>query len=135
MPCLREAIAGTREPALPEHIQHDYAIGMTWDIKDSLPARRLVYYGKAFAGRPGFIARDLLGAFLRLRAQPGGYRKLYARGGLSHCGKLVMDTLAKRGAAETRVLKLSSGFAQPSKRADVRSRDEGTAGKVSGAQG
>jgi hypothetical protein len=117
VPCLREAIAGTREPALPEHIQHDYAIGMTWQIKDSLPARRLVYYGKALAGRPGFIARDLLGAFLRLRAQPGGYRKLYARGGLSHCGKLVMDTLAKRGAAETRVLKLSSGYAQPSKRA------------------
>lgn len=117
VPCLREAIAGTREPALPEHIQHDYAIGMTWRIKDSLPARRLVYYGKALAGRPGFIARDLLGAFLRLRAQPGGYRKLYARGGLSHCGKLVMDTLAKRGAAETRALKLSSGYAQPSKRA------------------
>ena len=117
VPCLREAIAGTREPALPEHIQHDYAIGMTWQIKDSLPARRLVYYGKALAGRPGFIARDLLGAFLRLRAQPGGYRKLYARGGLSHCGKLVMDTLARRGAAETRVLKLSSGYAQPSKRA------------------
>ncbi|HYL60197.1 MAG TPA: hypothetical protein VEU51_15105 [Candidatus Acidoferrales bacterium] len=117
VPCLREAIAGTREPVLPEHIQHDYAIGMTWRIKDSLPERRLVYYGKAIAGRPGFIARGLLGAFLRLRVASGGYRKLYARGGLSHCGKLVMDALAKRGAAETRVLKLSSGYAQPSKRA------------------
>jgi hypothetical protein len=117
VPCLREAIAGTREPVLPEHIQHDYAIGMAWRIKDSLPERRLVYYGKAIAGRPGFIARGLLGAFLRIRVAPGGYRKLYARGGLSHCGKLVMDTLAKRGAAETRVLKLSSGYAQPSKRA------------------
>ena len=117
VPCLREAIAGTREPVLPEHIQHDYAIGMAWRIKDSLPERRLVYYGKALAGRPGFIARSLLGAFLRLRVPVGGYRKLYARGGLSHCGKLVMDTLAKRGAVETRVLKLSSGYAQPSKRA------------------
>jgi hypothetical protein len=117
VPCLREAIAGTREPAMPEHIQHDYAIGMTWRIKDALPERRLVYYGKAIAGRPSFIARDLLGAFLRLRVEPGGYRKLYANGGLSHCGKLVMDTLSKRGAAETRVLKLSSGYAQPSRRA------------------
>jgi hypothetical protein len=117
VPCLREAIAGTREPALPEHIQHDYAIGMTWRIKDSLPERRLVYYGKAIAGRPGFIARALLGAFLRLRVPVGGYRRLYGRGGLSHCGKLVMDALTKRGAAETRVLKLSSGYAQPSKRA------------------
>jgi hypothetical protein len=117
VPCLREAIAGTREPAMPEHIQHDYAIGMTWRIKDALPERRLVYYGKVIAGRPSFIARDLLGAFLRLRVEPGGYRKLYANGGLSHCGKLVMDTLAKRGAVETRVLKLSSGYAQPSRRA------------------
>ena len=117
VPCLREAIAGTREPVMPEHIQHDYAIGMTWRIKDSLPERRLVYYGKAIAGRPSFIARDMLGAFLRLRVDPGGYRKLYTNGGLSHCGKLVMDTLAKRGPAETRVLKLSSGYAQPSRRA------------------
>jgi hypothetical protein len=117
VPCLREAIAGTREPVMPEHIQHDYAIGMTWRIKDSLPERRLVYYGKVIAGRPSFIARDLLGAFLRLRVEPGGYRKLYAKGGLSHCGKLVMDTLSKRGAAETRVLKLSSGYAQPPRRA------------------
>ena len=117
VPCLREAIAGVREPELPEHIQHDYAIGMTWRIKDALPRRRLVYYGKAIAGRPSFIAREMLSAFLRLRIAPGGYRRLYARGLLSHCGKLVMDTLAKRGVAETRVLKLSSGYAQPARRA------------------
>jgi hypothetical protein len=117
VPCLREAIAGVREPALPEHIQHDYAIGLTWQIKDMLPARRLVYYGKVIGGRPGFIARDLLGAFLRLRAAPGGYRRLYARGGLSHCGKLVMDALTRRGPHETRGLKLSSGYSQARQRA------------------
>lgn len=117
VPCLREAVAGAREPGMPEHIQHDYAIGMTWRIKDSLPQRRAVYYGKVIARRPSFIARGMLGAFLRLRIEAGGYRRLYLRGGLSHCGKLVMDALSKRGAAETRVLKLSSGYAQPSRRA------------------
>jgi hypothetical protein len=117
VPCLREAIAGSREPVMPEHIQHDYAIGMTWRIKDALPQRRAVYYGKVLARRPSFIARDMLGAFLKLRAAPGGYRKLYQRGGLSQCAKLVMDALSERGAAETRVLKLSSGCAQPSRRA------------------
>jgi hypothetical protein len=116
VPCLREAIAGAREPVLPEHIQHDYAIGMTWQIKDALPAKRLVYYGKVIGGRPGFIARDLLGPFLRLRVTPGGYKRLYLRGGLSHCGKLVMDALARRGPHETRALKLSSGYAQPRQR-------------------
>jgi hypothetical protein len=117
VPCLREAIAGAREPAVPEHIQHDYAIGLTWQLKDSLAAKRLAYYGKVIAGRPGFLARDLVGAFLRLRMPPGGYLKLYQRGMLSHCAKLVMDALTRRGAAETRALKLSSGYAQPNKRA------------------
>ncbi|MGC1679521.1 MAG: hypothetical protein WA740_18480 [Candidatus Binataceae bacterium] len=117
VPCLREAIVGQREPKVPEHIQHDYGIGMTWRIKDSLPKKRLVYYGKVIGGRPGFIARGLLGAFLRLRIAPGGYAKLYQRGMLSQCAKLVMDALTRKGAAETRVLKLSSGYAQPKARA------------------
>ncbi len=112
VPCLREAIEGIREPALPEHIQHDRAIMMTWRIKDTLPAKKLVYYGKVMGGRPGFIARGLLAAFLRLRAEPRGYRALYERGMLSHCAKLVMDALARRGAAETKALKLGAGYAQ-----------------------
>lgn len=118
VPCLREAIAGRREPQLPEHIQHDHAVMMTWRLKDELPARGAVYYGKVIAGRPGFVALELLPAFLRLRVAPGGYKRLYERGLLSHCGKLVMDALDRRGAAETRALKLSSGYAQPNRRAE-----------------
>lgn len=117
VPCLREAISGEHEPRLPEHIQHDYAIGMTWRLKDTLPTRRLVYYGKAIGGRPSFIALNLLGAFLQLRLKPGGYISLYRRGGLSHCAKLVMDVLTKRGASETKALKLSAGHARPRERA------------------
>jgi hypothetical protein len=118
VPCLREAIAGEREPKIPEHLQHDYAIGMTWRIKDTLPAKRLVYYGKVIAGRPSFVARDLMSAFLRLRIEPGGYAKLYQRGLLGHCAKLVMDTLTKRGASETMALKLASGYSQPKRRGE-----------------
>jgi hypothetical protein len=118
VPCLREAIEGRREPELPEHIQHDRAIMMTWRLKDELPARGAVYYGKVIAGRPGFVALEVLPAFLRLRIAPGGYKKLYERGLLSHCAKLVMDALTQRGAAETKALKLTSGYAQPNRRAD-----------------
>ena len=118
LPCLREAIEGMREPPLPEHIQHDRAIMMTWNIKDALPARKLVYYGKVLGGRPSFIARGLLAAFLRLRAEPRGYRALYERGLLSHCAKLVMEALTRRGAAETKALKLSAGYAQPKMRGE-----------------
>lgn len=117
VPCLREAIEGRREPELPEHIQHDRAIMMTWRFKDEFPAKRAVYYGKVIAGRPGFVALELLPAFLRLRVPPVNYKKLYERGMLSHCGKLVMDALSRRGAAETKALKLSSGYAQPKMRA------------------
>ncbi len=35
---------------------------------------------------------------------------------LSHCAKLVMDALVRRGAAETRALKLTSGYSQPKHR-------------------
>jgi hypothetical protein len=118
VPCLREAIEGRREPPLPEHIQHDRAIIMTWNIKDSLPARKLVYYGKVLGGRPSFIARDMLAAFLRLRAEPRGYRALYERGMLSHCARLVMDALSKRGPSETKALKLSAGYAQSKMRGE-----------------
>ena len=118
VPCLREAIEGMREPPVPEHIQHDRAIMMTWNIKDTLPARKLVYYGKVMGGRPGFIARGLLAAFLRLRAEPRGYRALYERGTLSHCAKLVMDSLTRRGAAETKALKLGAGYAQATMRGE-----------------
>jgi hypothetical protein len=82
-----------------------------------LPARGAVYYGKIIAGRPGFVALDLLPAFLRLRVVPGGYRRLYLRGQLSHCAKLVMDALTRRGPMETKALKLSSGHAAPKLRA------------------
>jgi hypothetical protein len=118
VPCLREAIEGMREPPVPEHIQHDRAIMMTWNIKDTLPARKLVYYGKVMGGRPGFIARGLLADFLRLRAEPRGYRALYERGTLSHCAKLVMDSLTRRGAAETKALKLGAGYAQAKMRGE-----------------
>jgi len=116
LPCLREAIAGEREPPLPEHIQHDYAIAMTWRLKDVLPAGKSVYYGKALGGRPSFIALELFPAFLRLRLEPGGYRAMYQRGVLSHCARLVMDALSRRGPSETRALKLASGYATAAKR-------------------
>jgi hypothetical protein len=118
VPCLREAIEGRREPALPHHIQHDPAIIMTWNLKDALPKRQAVYYGKVIAGRPGFISLEMLPAFMRLRIEPGGYRKLYERGRLSHCAKLVMDALARRGPAETKTLKLATAYAQPKMRAE-----------------
>jgi hypothetical protein len=118
VPCLREAIVGEREPPLPHHIQHDYAIGMTWRLKDVLTAKRAVYYGKAIAGRPAFIAPQLLPAFVRLRAERASYVTAFRRGALSLCGKLVMDALRRRPVAATWELKLATGYTRPSRRAE-----------------
>ena len=118
LPCLREAIVGEREPPLPHHIQHDHAIGMTWRLKDVLSAKRAVYYGKAIAGRPAFIAPEILPAFLRLRAQRTSYLRAYRRGELSLCGKLVMDALRRLAVAATAELKIAAGYARASRRAE-----------------
>jgi hypothetical protein len=118
VPCLREAIVGSREPELPEHIQHDPAIMMTWRLKDVLPARREVYYGKVIRGRPSFIALELLPAFLRIRVAPGTYLAHYRDGALSHCAKLVMDILTRRGPTPTMALKLATNHSEPKRRAE-----------------
>ncbi len=118
LPCLREAIVGEREPPLPHHIQHDYAIGMTWRLKDVLTAKRAVYYGRAIAGRPAFIAPQMLPAFLRLRAQRISYQTAFRRGQLSLCGKLVMDALRRRPVAATWELKVATGYSRPARRAE-----------------
>ncbi len=116
--CLREAIVGEREPPLPHHIQHDHAIGMTWRLKDILTAKRAVYYGKAIAGRPAFIAPQMLPAFLRLRADRASYLTAFRRGQLSLCAKLIMDALRRRPVAATWELKTATGYSRPSRRAE-----------------
>jgi hypothetical protein len=118
VPCLREAIVGEREPPLPLHIQHDHAIGMTWRLKDVLTAKRAVYYGKAIAGRPAFIAPQMLPAFLRLRAARTSYLTAFRSGELSLCGKLVMDALRRRAVAATAELKVAAGYARASRRVE-----------------
>ena len=44
--CLWEAVAGKANPRWPRRSHHDAGIGLTWGLKDSLPARKAVYYGK-----------------------------------------------------------------------------------------
>jgi hypothetical protein len=118
VPCLREAIVGQREPPLPHRIQHDHAIGMTWRLKDVLTAKKALYYGKVIAGRPAFIAPELLPAFLCLRAERASYLTMFRRGELSLGAKLVMDALRRRRVAVTRELRFATGHSRPSRRAE-----------------
>src|SRR3989337_1335784 len=104
-PCLWEAVAGRANPRWPRRSHHDAGIGLTWELKDTLPARRQVYYGKLLKGRPMLVALDLFPAFYALvrgRQRARDYRREYAAGRLSHTAKRLMDVLGRRHPLYTR---------------------------------
>jgi len=52
VPCLWVAVCGRRRPRWPRHTHHDPAVLLTWDLKDTLPAKRLAR-GEPIQGLPG----------------------------------------------------------------------------------
>ncbi len=103
--CLWEGVAGRRDPRWPRRSHHDAGIGLTWDLKDRLPARRAVYYGKLLKGRPVLVALDLFPAFYALvrgRQRARDYRLEYEAGRLSLTARRLMDVLIRRHPLYTR---------------------------------
>jgi hypothetical protein len=103
--CLWEGVAGRRDPRWPRHSHHDAGIGLTWDLKDRLPARRAVYYGKLLGGHPVLVALDLFPAFyalIRGRQRARDYRVEYEAGRLSLTARRLMDVLVRRHPLYTR---------------------------------
>jgi len=116
--CLWEAVAGRRDPRWPRRSHHDVGIGLTWDLKDTLPARRRVYYGKLLRGRPVLVALDLFPAFYALvrgRQRGRDYRVEYEAGRLSHTAKRLMDVLVRRRPLYTREWRGEAFMLQPAK--------------------
>src|SRR5882762_866167 len=64
--CLWEAVSGRANPRWPRHSHHDAGVGLTWTLKDILPASKRVYYGKLLKGRPLLVALDLFPMFYAL---------------------------------------------------------------------
>ena len=77
LPCLWVAICGRRRPRMPHHTHSDYAIGLTWELKDRLPDERRVFYARLLNGKPSLISLEYLPYFYRVfgpQAQdPVGY--------------------------------------------------------------
>jgi hypothetical protein len=118
VPCLWEAVAGRRDPRWPRHSHHDSAIGLTWDLKDRLPARKEVYYGKLLRGRPVLVALDLFPAFYALvrgRQRARDYRVEYAAGRLPATARRIMDALVREHPQYTRELRASTFMLEPAK--------------------
>src|SRR5262245_35585621 len=107
LPCLWVAICGRRDPVFPEHSHHDPELMLTWNLKDRLPARRLVYYGKLILGKPSMVSLAHFPDFYALHgpAHDEQYRDDYEAGLLSRVAKAVMEALVERHPQTTKELK------------------------------
>src|SRR6266850_2011912 len=116
--CLWEAVAGRANPRWPRHSHHDAGIGLTWELKDTLPARKRVYYGKLLRGRPLLVALDLFPMFYALvrgRQRARDYRGEYEAGRLSHTARRIMDAMLEEHPQYTRELRANVFMLEPSK--------------------
>jgi hypothetical protein len=120
--CLWEAVAGRRDPRWPRRSHHDAGVGLTWALKDRLPARRAVYYGKLLRGRPLLVALDVFPAWyalIRGHQRARDYRVEYAAGRLSHTAKRLMDVLIRRRPLYTREWRAEAFMLDPRRRASL----------------
>ena len=116
--CLWEAVVGRRNPRWPRRSHHDEGIGLTWELKDTLPAKRHVYYGKLLKGRPVLVGLDLFPAFYALRRgaqRARDYREEYEAGRLSLTARRIMDSLTREHPQYTREIRANCFTLEPSK--------------------
>jgi hypothetical protein len=107
LPCLWVAVCGRRDPVFPEHSHHDPELMLTWNLKDRLPAKRLVYYGKLLLGKPSMVSLRLFPYFYALHGPQHDeqYRYDYEDGLLSRAAKHTMDALVEGQPLTTKELK------------------------------
>ena len=116
--CLWEAVVGRARPRWPRRSHHDDGVGLTWQLKDDLPAARRVYYGKLLRGRPVLVALDLLPAFYALvrgRQRARDYRVEYDTGRLSLTATRLMDALVREHPQYTGELRANTFLLEPSR--------------------
>ncbi|HXJ84396.1 MAG TPA: crosslink repair DNA glycosylase YcaQ family protein [Candidatus Methylomirabilis sp.] len=117
-PSLWEAVVGRPKPRWPRRSHHDTGVGLTWELKDVLPRRREVYYGKLVQGRPVLVALDLFPAFYALvrgRQTAKDYAREYAAGRMSLTARRIMDNLMRESPQYTRGLRAECFMLEPSK--------------------
>ena len=116
--CLWEAVVGRERPRWPRHSHHDAGIGLTWELKDTLPAKRRCYYGKLVKRRPVLVALDLFPAFYALvrgRQRARDYAAEYRAGRMSATAKRLMDSFFRESPQYTRGLRADTFMLEPGK--------------------
>jgi hypothetical protein len=111
MPSLWEAVCGEARPLSIHH--DDVELGHTWNWKDELPSRGLVFYGKLVHKKPTLVSLDLLPHFYALSENYGDiedYLLEYQDGKLSEEAKRVYEALLQHGALPTSHLRRRAGL-------------------------
>jgi hypothetical protein len=118
---LYVAVCGRRYPRWPKHTHHDPEIGLTWELKDRLPAKRLTYYGKLVKGKPTLVSLDILPAFCALIRDgkgSGDYIMDYRGGRMSRGAVSILEALHERGSLITPELRKAVAIRDPDRTAD-----------------
>jgi hypothetical protein len=116
--CLWEAVVGRPKPRWPRRSHHDAGIGLTWELKDTLPSTRRCYYGKLVKRRPVLVALDLFPAFYALvrgRQRARDYAVEYRAGRMSVTAKRLMDSFFRERPQYTRGLRADTFMLEPGK--------------------
>jgi hypothetical protein len=116
--CLWQAVVGRPAPRWPRRSHHDAGVGLTWELKDVLPAQKRVYYGKLLKGRPMLVALDVFPAFhalVRGRQRARDYRLEYEAGRLSQTARRIMDAMMREHPQYTRGLRAETFMLEPAR--------------------
>ncbi len=108
VPSLYVAVCGRRHPRWPTHTHHDPEIGLTWNLKNSLPAKRLTYYGKLIKGKPTLVSLELFPAFCALIREgkgSGDYIVDYRQGRMTRSSVRILEALHEHGSLATPALR------------------------------
>ncbi len=118
---LYVAVCGRRHPRWPKHTHHDPEIGLTWDLKDRLPANRLTYYGKLVKGKPTLVSLRLVPAFcalIRNGKGSGDYILDFRQGRMSRAAVAIMDALHEASPLATPELRKAVAMRDPDRTAE-----------------
>jgi hypothetical protein len=118
---LYAAVCGRRNPRWPRRTHHDPNIGLAWNLKDRLPAKRLVHYGKLVKGKPTLVSLDVFPAFcalIRDGKASGDYIVDYRDGRMTRAAVALLEALHERGPLPTPDLRRAAAMQGADRTAD-----------------
>jgi hypothetical protein len=104
-PSLYVAVCGRRDAVMPRHVQKDPEASLTWNLKDEVIRRGMVYYGKLARGKSLFLAPRVVPHFHAI----WGLRRADETQRLSRHARAILKVLRHEWEMGTADLRAESG--------------------------